>query len=63
MVKMTFEEYSKKANTTAIYPDRGQNMYYPVLKLCGEAGEVAEKLGKIIRDENSIIDNDSREAF
>lgn len=47
---MTFEEYSKWAWSTAIYPNKGDNWIYPALKLAGETGEVCEKLGKHIRD-------------
>lgn len=50
---MNFNEYGEKAYSLAIYP-RGesmlQNLMYPTLKLNGEAGEVAEKIGKLIRD-------------
>lgn len=47
---MTFEEYEKKALETAQYPDFGKNLLYPTLKLAGEAGEVAEKIGKAWRN-------------
>jgi len=47
---MRFDEYDAKAYSTAIYPGRGYNLIYPALKLAGEAGEVAEKVGKLIRD-------------
>lgn len=46
---MTFEEYEKKASETAVYPDRGSNLVYPILKLSGESGEVAELMGKYMR--------------
>ena len=41
--------YQKVAITTAIYP-REQAIIYPTLGLTGEAGEVANKVKKIIRD-------------
>ena len=41
--------YQKGALTTAIYP-REQAIIYPTLGLTGEAGEVANKVKKIIRD-------------
>lgn len=47
---MTLDEYQAKARSTAIYPE-GARVLYPTLKLAGEAGEVAEKLGKLMRDE------------
>ena len=47
---MTFEEYQIEARTTVIYPE-GYEIVYPVLGLCGEAGEVAEKVKRMIRDD------------
>ena len=46
---MTFEEYQKFCKTTAIYPDTTKLMY-PALGLTGEAGEVANKIKKLVRD-------------
>jgi len=42
-------EYQRKAVSFAIYPDT-HKVLYPALGLCGEAGEVAEKVKKQIRD-------------
>ena len=44
--------YQQVAKTTAIYP-REQAIIYPTLGLTGEAGEVANKVKKIIRDGTS----------
>jgi len=52
---MNFNQYQEEARKTAIYPNLGKNFVYPVLGLCGEAGEVAEKIKKVIRDNNGII--------
>jgi NTP pyrophosphatase (non-canonical NTP hydrolase) len=47
---MTIDDYAAGARATAHYPPSA-HLLYPVLKLAGEAGEVAEKLGKLMRDE------------
>lgn len=45
----TFDEYQKFARSTAIYPpDAG--VIYPTMGLASEAGEVAGKVKKYIRD-------------
>lgn len=55
---MNFDEYQKKSRETAQYPDIGKNYLYPVLGLCGESGEVAEKFKKLIRDKNNVLTDD-----
>ena len=57
---MTFEEYQNKSKKTEIYPNIGENFIYPVLGLTGEAGEVAEKIKKVLRDKNGIISEETR---
>jgi len=52
---MDFNEYQKESRKTAIYPKKGKNFVYPVLGLVGESGEVAEKIKKVLRDNNGII--------
>ena len=63
---MTLQEYQTKARETAQYPTEAA-LLYPVLKLAGEAGEVAEKLGKLMRDEGwspgSPLTADQRDAL
>ena len=46
---MTFDEYQEFARSTAAYPEDCK-IVYPTLGLCGEAGEVAEKIKKHMRD-------------
>ncbi len=54
---LTFKDYSEEAIKTAVYPKDGlQSLCYLVLGLCGESGEVAEKLKKIIRNDEKLTD-------
>lgn len=52
---MLLDEYQVESQTTAIYPGQGRNLVYPTLGLCGEAGELANKVKKIQRDNNNIL--------
>ncbi|CAN5420818.1 nucleoside triphosphate pyrophosphohydrolase family protein [soil metagenome] len=60
---MNFNDYQQQALTTALTSDDDfKDMMHWVLGLNGEAGEVAEKLKKIIRDKNGIMsDSDKQE--
>lgn len=46
------DRYQEEAWETAIYPDKGNNLYYPALGLVGEAGEVCNKIKKVMRDQD-----------
>ena len=56
---MNFNEYQKAAISTAIYPRDKYAIIYPSLGLCGESGEVVEKIKKIIRDKNGEFSLDA----
>ena len=58
---MNFNEYQKLARSTAVYPEE-HKVVYPALGLCGEAGEVAEKIKKTIRGDSSLVDVTGRLA-
>lgn len=58
-----FKEYQEKSRKTAKYPDAGHNFVYPTLGLAGEAGEVAEKIKKVIRDKGGVMDGETRELI
>ena len=44
-----FNSYQRSAASTAIYPNQ-HKITYPALGMAGEAGEVANKVKKLIRD-------------
>lgn len=48
---MKFSDYQTEAKKTAVYPQgEWKGVYYTALGLAGEAGEVANKIKKHIRD-------------
>jgi NTP pyrophosphatase (non-canonical NTP hydrolase) len=59
---MTFSEYQKESRRTAGYTLKPLYIY-PTLGLVGEAGEVAEKIKKLIRDKNQEVSDADREAI
>ena len=60
---MDLNHYQKESRKTALYPNVGINAVYPTLGLVGEAGEVADKVKKILRDKNGIFDKDTKDAI
>ena len=58
---MDLNQYQTAALQTALYPNRGQNFVYPALGLVGEAGEVADKLKKVIRDNDGVLTDEVRD--
>jgi NTP pyrophosphatase (non-canonical NTP hydrolase) len=64
---MELSDYQKTAHRTslkAIYGDGDiARLIYPTLKLAGEAGEFAEKVGKLIRDKGGRVSSEDRDAL
>lgn len=46
---MELNEYQQKALETAVYPEE-YRIIYPALGITGEAGEVADKIKKILNN-------------
>lgn len=60
---MEFKHYQNQSRRTAIYP--GQNtqagLLYTVLGLCGESGEIADHVKKMLRDDSGVITSERLE--
>lgn len=54
-MSMSLADYQKRASKTAIYKEE-HNMIYPALGLTGEAGEIANKVKKILRDDYDPVE-------
>ncbi len=59
---MDFNEYQEKARETAIYPDIGNNLWYPALGL-GESGECQNTIKKIYRDKGGVVSPEDKIAI
>src|SRR6476659_7965171 len=57
---MTFEEYRLFVKGMKRYPEQFA-ILYPALGLCGEAGEIAEKIKKWLRDDKPNTQDDMAE--
>lgn len=62
---MEFSNYQNQAKRTAIYPGEYSNigLMYVTLGLCGESGEVADNIKKLIRDANGEMSADRHELL
>mgnify|MGYP006275450925 CR=1 FL=1 len=58
---MDLASYQERSRATARYPQAGANPLYPTLGLCGEAGEVADKVKKVIRDQDGVFSDALKE--
>jgi len=54
---LTLHDYQKKARATKIYPEKF-DVIYPSLGLAGEAGELANKVKKALRDNDGEFTED-----
>ncbi|UCF20717.1 MAG: nucleoside triphosphate pyrophosphohydrolase family protein [Gemmatimonadota bacterium] len=64
---MNLSEYQTAAHRTSLGATYGEGdiarLIYPTLKLAGEAGEFAEKVGKLIRDKDGRVSEEDRDAL
>jgi len=62
---MRASDYQSKTAQTAIYPGAGEigGLVYTVLGLAGEAGEIANKTKKVLRDSDGVLEAGKREAL
>jgi NTP pyrophosphatase (non-canonical NTP hydrolase) len=60
---MLLSDYQTLSRRTATYPGAGENIVYPTLGLAGEAGEVAEKVKKLLRDDGGVLSEERRGAL
>lgn len=65
MSQLTLTDYQAKTESTAVYPGQGSiaGLSYTVLGLTNEAGEVAGKLKKVMRDDAFNLTNEKRLAM
>ncbi|BDG16480.1 MULTISPECIES: nucleoside triphosphate pyrophosphohydrolase family protein [Thermus] len=59
---MTLDAYQEEAKKTALYPE-AYRLLYPTLGLAGEAGELANKVKKVLRDHGGTLTPETREAL
>ena len=60
--KMNLNEYQQECAKTAIFP-HDSDVTYLSLALCGEAGELADKVKKIIRDRDGLFTHEDHIAL
>ena len=60
---MLLSDYQRLSRRTATYPGAGENIVYPTLGLSGEAGEVAEKVKKMLRDDGGVMTGERLQAL
>lgn len=58
---LDFDEYQRRSRQTAVYLNQGSNYIYPTLGLMSEAGEVADRIKRIDRDDEGVVTDLKRE--
>lgn len=58
---LTLDDYQNGARVTAVYPGKGENLYYPALGLAGEVSEMLEKVvtqaeeGEVLAETGDVL--------
>ena len=52
---MELNHYQTKSREFAVYPGKGKSLTYVTFGICGEAGEFANQVKKILRDDKGEI--------
>jgi NTP pyrophosphatase (non-canonical NTP hydrolase) len=62
---MNFDEYQKLASRTATFTGRQEEyqLMYLALGIAGESGEIAEKIKKIIRNDDGVVSDEKCESL
>lgn len=60
---MDFDDYQKKTSETRIKSSFVPDFVFMTIALSGEAGEVTEKIKKVIRDDNGVISEEKKEEI
>lgn len=62
---MDFKHYQNQTRRTAIYPDQNNQggLLYTVFGLCGETGEIADHIKKMLRDDNGQLTTERLDAI
>ena len=59
---LSFDEFQTNVLSTCIYP-KEIGLMYTTLGLAGEAGEIANKVKKVLRDDKGVLSDDKRLAI
>lgn len=63
MNDLTFDQYQKESRSTDGYANVGDGLLMHCLGLTGEVGELAEKIKKVIRNQDRVFDETNLPAI